>query len=144
MKTVINTIKVISLVLLLMLSYNCDNNDDFNLNANIQINEGPENGDIGGDFTGNGGNTSGTYTWPNNQSTADYNADITAPAPSSFNMVIQDANGNIVLDRSLLGGTEPDSFSGVTQTGTPGTWSVTITLKDFNGSGSFSISAENQ
>lgn len=143
MRTLRNQIIAISLILLATSIFNCENNDDADLKARIQINEGPENGDIGGDFTGNGGDTSGTYTWPNNLSTADYNADITAPAPSSFNMVIKDANGNTVLERSLLGGTEPDSFSGVTQSGTPGTWSVTLTLINFKGDGSFSISAEN-
>ena len=143
MKTLRKYLFTLSIPLLTFALYNCENSDDVNINANISINEGPENGDINGDFTGNGGDHTGTYQWPNNLSTANYNADITASAPSSFNMIIQDADGNTVLDKSLLGGTESDSFSGVTMSGTPGTWSVTITLIDFKGDGSFSISAGN-
>lgn len=55
-------------------------------------------------------------------------------------MVVKDANGNTVLDKSLNGATEPDSFSGVTSAGTAGIWSVTIILTNFNGDGSFSLS----
>lgn len=55
-------------------------------------------------------------------------------------MIIRDADENTVLDRSLSGNKEPDSFSGVTSSGTAGTWSVTIILTEFNGDGSFSLS----
>ena len=104
-----------------------DNGDDFN-------------GDVDGDFTGNGGSASRTFIWLNNLSRADYNADITATAEGTFNMVVLDADGNTVLDRSLDGSVEPDSFSGVTEPGTSGIWSVTITVNAFNGDGSFSLS----
>ena len=36
------------------------------------------NGDINASFTGNGGSTTRIFSWNNNLSTADYNADITA------------------------------------------------------------------
>lgn len=134
-----NTAKALLCSLIVLVSFTSCSDDD--MNANISINEGPENGDIGGDFNGGGGNASNTFEWPNNQSTAEYNADITTGATGSFNMVIKDADGVIVLDRGLTGGQEPDSFSGVTQSGTPGTWSVTISVQGFNGDGSFSISA---
>lgn len=107
-----------------------DNGDDFN-------------GDVDGDFTGNGGSGSRTFLWQNSLATADYNADITATAQGGFNMVVQDADGTVVLDRSLSGGTEPDSFSGVTSSGVSGIWTVTITLTSFNGDGSFSLSEGN-
>ena len=55
-------------------------------------------------------------------------------------MVVKDSNGNTVLDRSLNGTTEPDSFSGVTSAGSSGEWSVTMTLTSFDGDGSFSLS----
>ena len=114
--------------------------DDDSPAVNITVNEGP-NGDIGGDFTGDGGNGSRTINWTNNLSTADYNADITATAFGTFQIVVADANGTVVLDRNLSGETEPDSIDGVTQAGEPGNWTVTITLTSFNGDGSYSLSA---
>ncbi|MEX0291287.1 MAG: hypothetical protein AB3N14_19445, partial [Flavobacteriaceae bacterium] len=89
---------------------------------------------------GTGGSATRTFVWLNNLSRADYNADITASAEGTFNILVQDADGNTVLSRSLEGATEPDSFSGVTDAGTSGIWSVTITLGSFNGDGSFSLS----
>ena len=110
--------------------------------ANITVNEGP-NGDIGGDFTGDGGDAVRTISWSNSLATADYNADITSTASGTFNLVVRDAVNEIVLNRSLVGGSEPDSFSGVTSAGEPGTWTVTITITSFNGDGSYSLSAGN-
>ena len=117
----------------------CDNSDNDGLWAEITVNEGPE-GDIGGDFTGNGGDATRTTEWTNSLTTADYNADITAPQGSVFQMVVRDADGKVVLDRSLQGGSEPDSLSGVTNSGTSGIWTVTITITDFAGDGSYSLS----
>lgn len=97
-------------------------------------------GDINGDFKGTGGSTTRTFNWENNSSTAEYNADITTTASGSFKMTVKDANGSVVLDRTLSGSGDPDSFSGVTSSGTSGVWSVTITLSNFNGDGSFSLS----
>lgn len=104
-----------------------DNGDDFN-------------GDVDGDFTGNGGSATRTFVWLNNLTRADYNADITETGEGTFNMIVLDADGNMVLNRSLDGASEPDSFSGVTDAGTSGLWSVTITVNAFNGDGSFSLS----
>ena len=101
------------------------------------------NGDIDASFTGNGGSTTRIFSWNNNLSTADYNADITATTEGTFNMVVTDADANIVLNRSLNGAVEPDSFSGVTDAGTSGIWTVTITVESFNGDGSFSLSEGN-
>ena len=114
--------------------------DDDGPTANITVNEGPS-GDIGGDFTGSGGNASRTINWTNNLATADYNADITATASGTFQIVVADSEGTVVLDRTLNGGTEPDSIDGVTQAGEPGNWTVTITITSFNGDGSYSLSA---
>ncbi|MFC4721817.1 hypothetical protein ACFO5O_05770 [Geojedonia litorea] len=110
--------------------------------VNITVNEGPS-GDIGGDFTGNGGSGSRTINWTNNLATADYNADITTTAMGTFQMVVRDASGTIVLDRSLNGNSGPDSIDGVTNAGEPGSWTVTITLTSFSGDGSYSLSAGN-
>lgn len=107
-----------------------DNDDDFN-------------GDVGGSFVGDGGSVTRIFTWQNALTTADYNADITATAEGSFNMVVRDSEDAIVLDRTLNGAVEPDSFSGVTSAGTAGAWTVTITVTNFNGDGSFSLSEGN-
>ena len=124
----------------------CSDDDDdatveIRVNGTVLFDDGDDfNGDVDGDFTGNGGSASRTFVWLNNLSTADYNADITATAEGSFTMVVRDANGDSVLNRSLNGASEPDSFSGVTDAGASGLWSVTITLESFNGDGSFSLS----
>jgi hypothetical protein len=137
----LNLIRTLSLVVLIVLSLSSCSDDD-SPNVNITVNEGPS-GDIGGDFTGSGGDGSRTINWTNNLPTADYNADITATSNGTFQMVVRDSNGAIVLDRSLSGNTEPDSIDGVTNSGEPGNWTVTIILNDFNGDGSYSLSAGN-
>lgn len=101
------------------------------------------NGDVDASFTGNGGSATRMFSWNNNLTTADYNADITATSEGTFNMVVLDADGNTVLNRSLDGAVEPDSFSGVTDAGTSGIWTVTITVNSFSGDGSFSLSEGN-
>lgn len=124
----------------------CSNDDDeamaqVSVNGTVLFdNDDDYNGDISGDFTGDGGSVSRTFVWLNNLTTADYNADITATAEGTFNMLVLDADGNTVLNRSLSGAVEPDSFSGVTESGTSGEWSVTITVSSFKGDGSFSLS----
>ncbi|MGB5509673.1 MAG: hypothetical protein WBM95_12310 [Robiginitalea sp.] len=99
------------------------------------------NGDIDASFSGNGGTTIRSFTWNNTLNTADYNADITASSAGNFQMIVEDAEGMVVLDRVIQGGAEPDTIGGVTQEGAPGIWTVTIRVTDFNGDGSFSMSA---
>jgi len=136
----------IGVSLICLIIFSCSNDDttenvEVTVNGTVLLEIGDDfNGDIDGDFTGNGGSGSRVFAWQNSLSTADYNADITATSEGQFKMTVKDANNNIVLDRSLRGGTEPDSFSGVTSNGAPGIWSVTITLTSFNGDGSFSLS----
>ncbi len=101
------------------------------------------NGDVDASFTGNGGTATRVFSWNNNLTTADYNADITATAQGTFQMVVRDSAGETVLDRSLNGAVEPDSFDGVTSSGASGIWTVMITVTDFNGDGSFSLSEGN-
>jgi|AntRauMFilla1563_2_1112583.scaffolds.fasta_scaffold00410_5 hypothetical protein len=125
------------LISIVISTSSCINDDK--LSADISINEGPD-GDIGGDFVGNGGSTSETFNWQNSLTTADYNADITASTNGSFQMIVKDSGGKTVLDRSLNGNVEPDTFSGVTSAGAAGTWTVTIIITNFNGDGSFTLS----
>ncbi|SKB59191.1 hypothetical protein [Maribacter arcticus] len=127
----------------------CSNDDDdimaqVSVNGTVLFDDSDDfNGEVDGDFTGNGGSAARTFVWLNNLTTADYNADITATAEGAFSILVLDADGNTVLNRALDGATEPDSFSGVTDAGTSGVWSVTITLGSFNGDGSFSLSEGN-
>lgn len=96
--------------------------------------------ELDGDVTGDGGSASRTFAWNNSRTTAEYNMDITSTKGGSMNLVIKDADGTVVLDRTLQKGVGDDSASGVSNTGIPGEWEVTITLTNFNGDGSFSIS----
>lgn len=95
---------------------------------------------VDGDVTGNGGSATKTYTWQNSRATAEYNMDITSTKGGKMQVNIKDAAGNTVLDHTLEAGVTPDSKSGVTATGTEGAWTVTVTLTNFNGDGSFSLS----
>jgi hypothetical protein len=138
------------LFLSLFLMVSCNKDDSVDLTAKVTVNgqvlfdNGDDfNGDVDASFTGNGGSATKTFSWQNNLATADYNADITATAEGVFRMVVKDADSNTVLDKSLNGEIEPDSFSGVTSSGTSGIWTVTITLTSFNGDGSFSLSEGN-
>ena len=101
------------------------------------------NGDIDASFTGNGGTAIRVFSWNNNLSTADYNADITATSEGSFRMIVEDSDGLVVLDRTIEGGAEPDSIGGVTSAGASGIWTVTIEVMNFTGDGSFSLSEGN-
>lgn len=101
------------------------------------------NGDLDASFTGNGGTTTRMFSWNNNLTTADYNADVTLASEGSFRMIVEDSEGAVVLDRTIQGGTEPDSIDGVTEAGGSGIWTVTIEVSNFIGDGSFSLSEGN-
>ena len=98
-------------------------------------------GSFNGDVVGNGGSITKSYVWNNPKITADYSMDLTTTSTGgSFQLIVKDNNGNIVLDYTIIKGQTPDSKSGVTSTGTPGMWNVTIVLKSLNGDGSYSMS----
>jgi hypothetical protein len=101
------------------------------------------NGDVDASFTGNGGTTARIFSWNNNLTTADYNADVTLATGGSFQMIVEDSEGMVVLDETLQGAREPDSIDGVTAAGTSGIWTVTIRVTNFEGDGSFSLSEGN-
>ncbi len=145
-----NNFKLVAiLIIATVISVSCSDDDPrpvakVTVNGTALVNNGDDfTGDIDGDFNGDGGSTTKTFMWSNAFGTADYNADITTTADGIFKMVVKDADEIIVLDKTLSGAVEPDSFSGVTQKGSIGTWSVTITLTSFNGDGSFSLSEGN-
>ncbi len=99
--------------------------------------------DLDGDVTGNGGSRTQTFNWNNPKTTVDYNMDITAAKGGSFNLLIKDSAGATVVNQTLVKGQGDDSKSGVSSAGAAGAWTVTVTLVNFNGDGSFSISPGN-
>ena len=149
-------LKKILLIPILVLFIACSNDDDTFARVSVngtQLTTRPSdfvvgdrsdfNGDIDASFTGNGGTTTRMFSWNNNLSTADYNADATLTSAGTFQMIVEDSEGLVVLDRTLQGGSEPDSMDGVTQAGASGIWTVTILVTNFDGDGSFSLSEGN-
>ena len=129
---------ILVLALTSLILTNCSKDNPF---ATVTINE--TGSDLGGDVIGDGGSTVESYTWNNPESTVDWNMDITATSGGSFNLTINDADGNKVLNETLVAGQGDDSKSGVSASGSSGDWTITINLTDFNGDGSFSISPGN-
>lgn len=99
-----------------------------------------------GDIKGAGGTASKSWTFTNSNTTVGYSMDITA-SNGNFNLTIQDASGTEVLYRALVPsyldlytvGVGSASDSGTSSVGTAGTWTATIILSRFNGSGGFSL-----
>ena len=102
----------------------------------VSVNAGGDDADV----TGNGGSTTATHEWTNNQSRAELNMDLTAAAGGSFQIVVQDADGVEVLNETLTVGVGDDSKTKCSDSGAPGTWTVAVTLTDFDGDGSFTLS----
>lgn len=138
MKKIYSLICVLFLASGLMIT-GCDNGND--PTAQISFNESGDT--LGGDVTGNGGTKTLDYAWTNSLTTADWNMDITATVEGSLRLLIRDADGNTVLDQTLSASSPDDSGSGVTSSGTAGNWTVTVTVTNFNGDGSFSLSPGN-
>lgn len=131
--------KLSFLFFFLVILASCSEDDD--PTATIKVN--PPNtvtSSVDGDIVGNGGSASRTFTWENSRPTAEYNFDMTVSNGGSFQMIIKDATGAVVLDHTLVKGQTPDSKSGVTATGATGSWTVEIHVKNFNGSGSYDLS----
>lgn len=95
---------------------------------------------VDGDVTGNGGNVTKAYTWKNSSTTAGYDMDFTSVKGGTYNLTVADADGSIVINQTLVSGQGDDTRGGVSAIGAPGDWSVTVTLTNFSGDGSFSLS----
>ena len=91
-----------------------------------------------GDVKGAGGTASDTWTFTNNNNTAGWDMSIDATS-GSFRLVLQDADGTTVLDKTLTAGSGAQDADGTTSSGTAGTWTCTITLTNFNGTGDYSF-----
>ena len=125
---------ILALSFVLLIS-SCKDDDPV---ASVTFTASTSNAD--GDVTGDGGSTSNSTTWANNLTTASYDMDITASAGGSMNLTIVDADGTIVANETLVVGVGDDTKGGVTTVGTAGDWTITVTLTNFNGDGSFSVS----
>ena len=97
--------------------------------------------DPAGDFIGD--EDSGTYSfaWENSDKKAALNFDVTTAEGGSVQIIINDARGNEVLNKTRPDGNN-DTFAGVSKEGRKGTWLVTIKLINFTGDGSYSINSE--
>ena len=94
-----------------------------------------------GDLRGDGGSTTTTFTFQNPNTTAGWDMSITASAGSSFNLVLKDASGAVMLDQTLTATASSGSPSadGTTIAGRAGAWTGTVTLTSFNGTGDYSV-----
>ena len=91
-----------------------------------------------GDIRGDGGSATKTWSFENTNVTAGWDMSMNASS-GTFQMVLKDADGKTVLDKTLTVGTGPQSADGTSSSGTAGTWTATITLTNFNGTGDFSF-----
>lgn len=98
--------------------------------------------DPAADFTGDSDSGTYSFAWVNSSKTASLNFDITSPT-GSVQFIMYDKTGTEVLNETIQGGSDEDTFAGVTQEGKAGTWKVTMIATDFDGDGSFSIHSGN-
>jgi len=91
-----------------------------------------------GDISGAGGTASKTFTFTNSNTTAGWDMSIDASG-GSFQLVLKDASGTTVLDKTLTAGSGSQDAAGTSASGTSGTWTATITLTKFRGSGDYSF-----
>lgn len=137
-----NSIKLLFLSLIFTSSLISCSSDDGPV-ANVVVKTSVGSDDFDADVLGDGGSITKTYSWNNPLSTVDYSMDITAVSGGNFQLTVKDVNGLTVLDKILNGDVEPDSYSGVSAEGEAGEWTIIVTLTNFNGDGSFSISEGN-
>lgn len=91
-----------------------------------------------GDISGSGGTASKTFNFSNSSQTVGWDMSINSSS-GSFQLVLKDASGTVVVDKTLTGGSGPQAADGTSASGTPGTWTCIITLTKFSGSGDYSF-----
>lgn len=98
--------------------------------------------DPAADFTGDSDSGTYSFAWVNSEKVASLNFDITSPT-GSVQFIIYDRTGTEVLNQTINGGSDNDTFAGVSSEGKPGTWKVTMIATNFDGDGSFSLHSGN-
>ncbi len=91
-----------------------------------------------GDISGSGGTVSKTFNFSNANQTAGWDMSINSSS-GSFQLVLKDATGAVVVDKTLTGGSGPQSANGTSTSGTSGAWTCIITLTKFSGTGDYSF-----
>jgi hypothetical protein len=95
-------------------------------------------GGLSGDISGAGGTVTGSSTFT--QTSATLGWDMSQNASSgSFNLTVTDASGNAVINNTITAGVGAQDAGGTSSSGTTGTWTVTVTLTSYTGSGDYSI-----
>lgn len=102
----------------------------------ISFNPGGDDGDV----IGGGGSATSTFDWTNSNSRAELNMDITSASGGSLQIVVDDADGVEVINETLTVGVGDDSRNVCSASGTAGTWTVTVTVTNFDGDASYSLS----
>lgn len=106
----------------------------------IEINIAQNGGDAGATFIGQSGSGSKTVTWNNSLSNMNWDMNISNATSGTFRLQVWDSQNTLVLDKTLTAGSGINSLSGTTTTGTAsGAWKITVTVNNFKGTGSFSI-----
>lgn len=132
----LKTIKVVSLFILTgILASGLTSCGKDELFATINVN-GPQN--KSGDVKGDGGSATRTWSFENPNTTIGWDMSIGAKS-GSFRLVLKDASGKVMSDQTLTAGSGPQSADGTSPAGTAGTWTCTITLTSFNGTGDYSF-----
>lgn len=91
-----------------------------------------------GDVNGQGGTATGTKTFTQNNATLGW--DMAQDASSgSFNLTVTDANGAEVINNTLTVGSGAQDAAGTSSAGATGTWTATVTLTNFQGTGDYSF-----
>ena len=92
-------------------------------------------------FTGNGNVYTQQGVFMNSLTQASWAMSISGGIRGSFRLQVKDGVGKIVIDETLVVGQGITTLSGTTTTGTTqGNWAIIITLTNFDGVGSFSLS----
>ena len=81
-------------------------------------------------LTGNGGSISESHYWNNSEVEASYYIESVEGESGSIQLVIQDADGNVVADEIVLAG---DDIESCTNSGKAGQWTITINLIGYSG-----------
>ncbi len=109
--------------------------DEFTATINVM-----EPNNKSGDVWGDGGSATKTWTFNNSNTRAGWDMTINDATSGSFQLILKDASGTVVLDKILEAGSGPKSADGTTpEGGEAGIWTCTIKLTNFNGTGDYSF-----